>query len=105
MTSTSLLCLTALSVLHSGCDGSWLILNFSNFDNRIGIFQVHILVIKTFIIKGNYHFVPYADINIAIQVHPKKSNAVSTFAVAMTVVFRLVQGKIDTFRIGCLITT
>ena len=112
------------------------------------------LVNKT-VIEGNYNFVPYADINIAAQVHAKEPKAISAFAAGITVIFSLgkytanvllshgywdedlggvfdglaiifsdapvgntsvavtsshfehniIQGKRDTFRIGCLATT
>ena len=136
------------------CSGSGLILYFSNFDNRIGLLDTHVLVNNT-VIAGNFNIVPYTDIKIAAQVHTKEPKAISAFAAGMTVIFSLgnysanvllshgdwisdiggvfdglaiifsdapvgntsvtvtsshfihniIEGKLDTFRIGCLVTT
>ena len=66
------------------CGGSGLILYFSNFDDRIGVLEAHVLINKT-VIEDNWNIVPYNDINIASQV-PK---AISAFAAGMTVIFSL----------------
>ena len=137
----------------TSCGGSGLIVYFSNLDNRIGVLEAHVLVNNT-IIKGNWNFVPYTDINIAAQVDGKEPKAISAFAAGMTVIFSLgnytanvllshgywnediggvfdglaiifsdapvgntsvtvtnsrfihniFQGKVNTFRIGCLFT-
>ena len=137
----------------TSCGGSGLIVYFSNFDKRIRELVAEVLVNKT-IIKGNYNFVPYTDVNIAAQVHAKEPKAISAFAAGMTVIFsqgnysanvllshgywygdvggvfdglaiifsnspvgnaavtvtssnfihHIINGKIDTFRIGCLVT-
>ena len=68
------------------CGGSGLILYFSNLDKRIGVLEAHVLVNKT-VIKGNWNFVPYTDINIAAQVHTKEPKPISAFAAGMTVIF------------------
>ena len=138
----------------TSCGGSGLILYFSNFDKRLEELEAYVVVNKT-VIKYNYNFVPYTDINIAAQVHAKEPKAISAFAAGMTVIFSIgnysanvllshgywnediggvfdglaiifgdapvgntsvrvttsffihnvINGKIDTFRIGCLVTS
>ena len=81
-------CSQCSQTLLLNCNGSGLILYFSNADKSVEILEADVLI-NTMIMEGNINIVPYNDVINAAKLHTENNQpkAISAFAAGMTVIF------------------